>query len=123
MASTRERNGRYIGLFRDAQGKRKSAGTYATEKEALKAAGHAEALANPPETVEAHSTTVRGRVTVAGYAPGWLSSQMLEETSRESYGNAVKRIVRHLGISTTNRYVHVMPGDDDPCLAVLGEAA
>jgi hypothetical protein len=37
MASTRERNGRFIGLYRDADGKQKSAGTYDTKTAALKA--------------------------------------------------------------------------------------
>ena len=41
MASARLRNNRWAALFRDAQGKQKSAGTFATEKEALKAAEHA----------------------------------------------------------------------------------
>jgi hypothetical protein len=31
MASTRVRNGRIIGLYRDAQGRQKSAGTFDTE--------------------------------------------------------------------------------------------
>jgi hypothetical protein len=49
MASTRERNGRYTGLYRDSVGKQKSAGTFDTDKEALKAAEYAEAVANPPK--------------------------------------------------------------------------
>lgn len=97
MASTRERNGRWTGLYRGADGEQKSAGTFGTEDEALARAKVAELDANPPETVEVYATSKRGRLTVAGYAPGWLASQILEETSRESYGNAVKRIIRHLG--------------------------
>ena len=49
MASVRKRGSRYSGLYRDATGKQKSAGTFATEREALKAAEHAEAVANPPD--------------------------------------------------------------------------
>ena len=33
MASTRVRNGRIIGLYRDAQGRQNSAGTFGTERE------------------------------------------------------------------------------------------
>jgi hypothetical protein len=35
MASARERNGRWTGLYRDANGKQRSAGTYDTQEEAL----------------------------------------------------------------------------------------
>jgi integrase len=97
MASTRARKGRYIGLYRDAEGKQKSAGTFDSEDEALARARVAELDANPPRPIEAHQRTRRGKVTVAGYADGWLASQALEETSRESYANAVRRIVGHLG--------------------------
>jgi hypothetical protein len=38
MASVRERNGRFTGLYDDASGKQKSAGTFVTEKEARQAA-------------------------------------------------------------------------------------
>jgi integrase len=97
MASTRERSGRWTGLYRDAHGNQKSAGTFGTEDEALARAKVAELDANPPESVEVYATSKRGRLTVAGYAPGWLAGQILEETSREAYGNAVKRIIRHIG--------------------------
>src|SRR5580693_9031187 len=65
MASTRTRNGRIIGLYRDAQGRQKSAGTWPTQAEALKAAKHAEALANPPETTMVYASEKRGHRTVA----------------------------------------------------------
>jgi hypothetical protein len=51
MASTRERNGRFTGLYRAASGKQRSAGTFDSETEALKAAGYEEALAHPPKYV------------------------------------------------------------------------
>lgn len=44
MASTREREGKFTGLYRDRAGHQRSAGTYTTKREALKAARHAEAL-------------------------------------------------------------------------------
>ncbi len=50
MASTRERNGRCTGLYRDASNKQKSAGNFDSETEALKAAEYREALAHPPST-------------------------------------------------------------------------
>ena len=89
MASTRTRNGRIIGLFRDAQGRQKSAGTWPTQAEALKAAKHAEALANPPEMTLIYPSEKRGKVTVAGYLPGWLEGHRLEDSSREGYQTAL----------------------------------
>ena len=100
MASARERNGRWAALYRNSAGKQRSAGTFATEREALKAAEHAEAVANPPrppKATEVYATQKRGKATVAGYAPKWLDSQILEQTSRETYGRTADRIVGHLG--------------------------
>ncbi|HWG60168.1 MAG TPA: N-6 DNA methylase [Streptosporangiaceae bacterium] len=100
MASTRERSGRFTGLYRDSAGKQKSAGTFDDEKEALKAAEYEEALANPPKYAEVYPKERRGKVTVAGYARTWLDNQVLEETSRETYRRTANRIVRHLGSMT-----------------------
>ena len=85
MASARLRNNRWAALFRDAQGKQKSAGTFATEKEALKAAEHAEAVARPPKTTEVQWASRRGKPTMAGYGPGAIAGARLEATSRENY--------------------------------------
>ena len=100
MASTRTRNGRIIALYRDAQGRQKSAGTFPSQTEALKAAKHAEALANPPAMVLIYSTEKRGKVTVAGYGPGWLEGHRLEASSREGYGSRLKHVIRELGTKT-----------------------
>lgn len=97
MASTRERNRRFTGLYRDSAGKQKSAGTFGTEKEALRAAEYAEALENPPKSVAVYPTQKRGKVTVAAYARTWLDNQVLEETSRETYRRTADRIIRYLG--------------------------
>jgi len=97
MASTRVRNGRIIGLYRDAQGRQNSAGTFGTEREALKAAQHAEALANPPEPTMLYRSEKRGHATVAGYLPTWLEGHRLEETSRSGYKSTAKHIIRGLG--------------------------
>ena len=97
MASTRERNGRWMALYRDASGKQNSAGTFDSETEALARAQVAELDARPPRAVEVHPVQKRGKITVAAYAPEWLESQILEETSRETYRRTADRIVRHLG--------------------------
>jgi hypothetical protein len=101
MASTRTRNGRIIGLYRDAQGRQKSAGTWPTQAEALKAAKHAEALANPPETTMVYASEKRGHRTVAPvYLPGWLEGHRFEDSSREGYKSRSLPIVRDLGTKT-----------------------
>ncbi|MGH3192616.1 MAG: tyrosine-type recombinase/integrase [Streptosporangiaceae bacterium] len=97
MASTRTRHGRTTGLYRDAQGRQRSAGTFNSEREALTAARHREALANPFPQVTLHRAEKRGRPTVAGYAPKWLDGHRLEETSRETYGSLANRIIGELG--------------------------
>lgn len=98
MASARKRNGRWTALYRDASGKQKSAGTFGSETEALARAQVAELDARPPRAVEVHPVQKRGKVTVAAYAPEWLENQdLLESTSRETYGRTADRIVRHLG--------------------------
>jgi site-specific recombinase XerD len=100
MASARKRGNRYIGPFRDANGRQKSAGTYDDQKIALKAAEHAEALANPPETIELHATSKRGRTTIAGYGPTAIAGAKLEATSRETYAHLLKHVIRVLGSNT-----------------------
>lgn len=97
MASTRERSGRFTGLYRDADDKQKSAGTFDDEREALKAAEYEEALANPPKYVEVHAIQKRGKVTVAGYGSKWLENEVLEDTSRETYRRTLNRLVKHVG--------------------------
>ena len=97
MATARKRGQRWTGLYRDAQGRQKSAGAYPTEREALRAAEHAEAVANPPKTIEAHSGIRRGKPTIAGYGPVAIEGARLEATSRETYGHLFKHVIRELG--------------------------
>jgi len=105
MASTRERNGKFTGLYRDSSGAQKSAGTFKTDAAALKAAKAHEAVEKNGQDaktalrkpVAAPRTEKRGKLTVAGYAPQWLSGHRLEATSRESYGCMLKHIVKGLG--------------------------
>jgi hypothetical protein len=56
-------------LFRDADGKQKSAGTYDTRDGALARARMAELDASPPGT---HPVERRSKITVAAYATKWL---------------------------------------------------
>ncbi len=56
------------GLLADPDGSQRTKG-FPAEAEALKAAKHAEALANPLEPVPVHPSHKRGRITVAAYAP------------------------------------------------------
>jgi hypothetical protein len=95
MASAKQRGKTWTGYWRDG-GKQKTQGGFATQKSALDHALLAEALARPPRAAE-HPAQKRGKETVAGYAPKWLESQVLEETSRETYQRTADRIVRHLG--------------------------
>jgi integrase len=86
MASVRERNGRFTGLYDDASGKQKSAGTFGTDKEAREAAEYAHALAHPPRNVDIYPGTKKGKPTLAGFGPKAIEGARLEETSRYTYG-------------------------------------
>lgn len=97
MASARKRGQRWTALYRNSDGRQKSAGTYDTEEEALARAKVAELDANPPGPELLTRSQVRGKVTVAAYAPRWLDDQLLEPTSMETYRRTADRIVRHLG--------------------------
>lgn len=100
MASVRQRGNRWTALYRDRDGKQKSAGSYDDEDVALAHAVLAEREARPPEPpgpVMLVRDVVRGKQTLAAYAPGWLAAQVLEETSRDTYARTVNRVVRVLG--------------------------
>lgn len=79
MASARQRDGRWTGLYCDHQGRQRSADTYDTKTAALKHARTAEALeasgqdARPAQTEMLPASSRRGKITVAGYAPTWLA--------------------------------------------------
>jgi integrase len=98
MASVRHRGAKFTGLYRDSDGRQKSAGSFSTEEEALARAQVAEFDANPPAPVEVHPAARKGKQTVAGYAPGWLDGQaLLEANSVEIAKGALNRIMPHLG--------------------------
>ena len=111
MASVRQRDGRWTGLYRD-QGRQRSAGTYDTKTSALKAARAAEALAasgidpRPAQTGMLYPSARRGRITVAGYAPGWLSGHRLEPPTCRSFIRQVE--ATGLSSSTTGLIMTVL---------------
>jgi len=91
MASARERNGRFTALYRGTDGKQKSAGTFATKKEALNAARLAEAgLVSAAKTEYAYRSQNRGKVTVAAYADEWLPGHSITPSAREVYARALR---------------------------------
>jgi integrase len=108
MASVRPRGKKFTGLYRDASGAQKSAGSFGTETEASKAADYAEALANPPESIEAHPAQKRGKITVAAYGPKWLDGLLVEPNTRLAYGLSLKHIIHCIGSLT----VADVDGDD-----------
>lgn len=90
MASARERNGRWIGLYRDTAGKQKSAGTYDTKKIAL---AHAAAVeAGIPATVVEVSREVKSG-TVREYAETWLESHGIQAPTRQGYRGMLRKHV------------------------------
>lgn len=105
MASVRQRDGRWTGLYRDGQGRQRSAGTYGTKASALRAARASEAVEatgrdarqvlDGPELLS--MSAKKGKLTVAGYAPTWLAGHRLEPTSRATYACMLLHIVRELG--------------------------
>jgi integrase len=104
MASARQRDARWTGLYRDRQGRQRSAGTFDGKTAALRAARAAEALEasgidpRPVQTEMAYPSARRGRITVAGYCDQWLAGHRLEPTSRATYAAMLKHIVRELGV-------------------------
>jgi integrase len=98
MASARNRDGRFIGLYRDSEGRQRSAGTYDTKREALKAARAAEAGVMPVKTEAVYPTRIRGKVTAASYAVEWLGSHPMAPHTRTSYTQTLKtHIIPALG--------------------------
>jgi hypothetical protein len=96
MASARLRGHTWTGYWRE-DGKQKTLGGFPTEKSALDHALLSEALARPRRAVEVHPVQKRGKITVAAYAPEWLETQILEETSHETYQRTADRIIKHPG--------------------------
>lgn len=53
--------------------------------------------ASPGSAIEIFRTEKHGELTVAGYAPWWLSGHRLEPTSRSCYEAMLKHIIKGLG--------------------------
>jgi integrase len=98
MASVRMRGKTWMGLYRDADGCQRSAGSHPTEKAALKAARLAEAGVMPVKTVEVYSKTVCGKITVAKYAAEWLPNHPIAPHTAYVYEQVMrKHIIPALG--------------------------
>ncbi len=97
-----------MGLYRDASGSQKSAGSYPTEKEALKAARLAEAGGYVGKTQTVFAGKVRRQATVASYAFSWLPGHALSPHARSTYDNILK--------------VHVLPALGNRPLAAVTSA-
>jgi integrase len=114
MASARKRGQTWTGYWRE-DGKQKTQGGFSTERAALDHATLAEALAKPRPVEQ--PAQKRGKVTVAGYAPGWLDGQeLLEANSVQIAKSALKRIMPHLGTKVRE---DVTPDDVKRMLAAL----
>jgi len=88
------------GIARDTSGQlaptKSVAFKAARASEAIEAAGaDARQVLRAPEML--YSSEKKGKPTVAGYAPQWLSGHRLEPTSRATYACMLLHIVRELG--------------------------
>ncbi|OZB87992.1 MAG: site-specific integrase [Microbacterium sp. 14-71-5] len=73
---------RYTGLYRDPQGRTRSAGTFARERDALRAAERSEDQVSEGKWLD----PAAGRITFGQYAEQvWLPSRHLEVTTRAGY--------------------------------------
>lgn len=91
MASVRKRGKKYMGLYRDADGSQRSAGSHDTSKKALQAARLAEAgYASLVKTENLYASTVRGKITVSSYSEEWLLNHPLSPAAREVYDRTLR---------------------------------
>ena len=79
--------------FYKLQGKQHSAGTFGTYDDALAAAETAEEAARAAQPAVVPAT---GH-TVATYMPVFIAGHYVRDTSRDTYGNHAKVVVRHIG--------------------------
>ena len=95
-----ERNGRYRVVYRDADGRQQTAGTFATKKEAN--AAYKIATADVLRTGRAHQprppvivypVRSRGGKTVAAYAEEWFPAHNLKPHPRRVYGLILRKHV------------------------------
>jgi site-specific recombinase XerC len=97
MASVRERKGphgtRFVALYRDDEGRQRSAGSFSTRKAAEKAGARAELVGRETKARILYRTedTKSSRLTLFGYQGLWLSGHRMEATTRQSYAWALDR--------------------------------
>lgn len=92
MPSARQRGKTWTANFRDADGHQRSAGTYPTKAQALRAARAAKALGQAPaKPVEVYKPGKPGRPTVAAYAAEWLPSHRLSPHARDVYAQILRK--------------------------------
>lgn len=97
MASVRQRGKTFTGYWRDADGTQRTKGGFVTDTEALAHAIQEERRANPPATEIVYPETRRGKITIAGYGPGWLAAHDVEATTRQTYAHHLGRIIKGIG--------------------------
>ena len=90
MASVRPRGKKFMGLYRDASGSQKSAGSFSTEKEALKAARLAEAGVSPVKPEVVYAKAIRGKVTVASYSITWFGNHPMAPHTAYVYDQVLR---------------------------------
>ena len=93
MASVRKREKTWMGLYRDADGAQRSAGSYPTKGEALKAARLAEAGVMPVKTEYPYPKKIRGKLTVASYAAEWLPNHPIAPHTAYVYEQVMRKHV------------------------------
>jgi len=91
MASTRKRGTKYMGLYRDADGNQRSAGSYPTQKAAKAAAVLAEAGVMPVKTEAAMPAKIRGKATVASYAMEWFPAHPMAPHTAYVYEQVLRK--------------------------------
>ena len=121
MASARKRGKVWMGLYRDADGRQRSAGSHPTEKAAKKAAERAEAGVPVVKSVEVYRTTVRGKTTVASYAYEWLPAHALSPHARYVYEQVLRvhilvalgsRVLADVGAADIKTYFRTLEAKD-----------
>jgi integrase len=85
----------YTGMYRDLQGRERSAGTFSTKRQALREATKAEIGTQGRRPADPK----RGRQTLRHYVEGeWLPNHRVEDSTRESYTYVIRRhILTSLG--------------------------
>ena len=93
MPSIRRRNNRCMVIYRDHQGKQRSAGSFKSEAEARKTLRVTRDGVTPVTEAKTYSSKALG-----SYAPVWLAGHQLEPRTRQSYRQVTgKWIIPYLG--------------------------